>query len=360
MKIAWTELIKFLKSNVSKIVIGSIITSIVFGGLSFVFGSTTINDLNNKFETLEIDSEAINPEARQANFKFYIEDNENDVFINNLLIGEYFTTPEILEDASNETNTNLKEIVKETDNEAIIANNQSAPEQIIGVNRNGSTHIHTFYVNIGSESDNLRIANYYYDYLTENNIPFLDDKTIYVFQEPEILELDEEEENVRETTNNHSVIYDVILSLIVGALFGIIAVILVLFVLTLFSKKLIYSFSYSTLEEDYFFLIDSQIEYSKENLEELLSLPPNARKVIINENDNVIQNSEFNDIKTNLDNTENIEVVNNILEIEAPEEMDRIIYIIKENITSRKWYNNQRKLSKNLGVPVVIIQVNAV
>ena len=352
MKIAWSELIKFLKNNIIKFIIGIIISAIAFAGLSYFFGGNNIEKLRNNIEI-----EGIDQEAELAYFLFYIEDQENRIFTNNLLVEEYFTLPEILESASKVTNTNLYEIVEETENEAVIEDTLSNMSNVIGVNRDGSSQLLKFYVNIGNESNNLEIANYYYNLITENEVPFLEDKMIYIFEEPQIQIIDEEE-SLENSTKITEDTYNIIFNIAVGSLFGLFAVTLVLFILTLFSKKLVYSFSYSILEQDHFFLIDNSLETTTD-LMGILSLPQNARKVVVWEENSEVNNNEFNKITTELKHTQNLEFVNSILEIERPEEADRVIYIINENATSRKWYNKQRRLGKNLNINTVILQINA-
>jgi len=111
------------------------------------------------------------------------------------------------------------------------------------------------------------------------------------------------------------------------------------------------------LEQDYFFLIEKRQKY-QDDLIELLTLPTNARKVIVNENNIKTDNIEFEKILSNIIEKENLEVVNNVLEIEDLENVDRIIYVIKEGITSRQWYNKQRRFGENNNIPIVVLQVN--
>lgn len=344
MKIIGTEILKFLKNNAIKALIGAVIGAVAVVGFAFMNKDNTIENLQD-METGEFSTN-----ARPAQFRYYVEDNKEHPFGNNLLIEEHFLIPELLEKVSAETNTNLSELIEKTENHATVNYDPTGETKILSVVRDKSTHINTFTINVGDETDNLRIADYYFEYLKDGNVPFLEEKNLFIFQEPLILELDEELLSESTTMNGNSV--NAIVLGVAGALFGAIATLVVMLFLSLFSKKLRYSFSYFIPENTYFMLMNNKVE-EKEQFDLLLKAPTSANKIAIVESST--SKGLFN---SNITDTDNLSVVHNILEVENLDRVDRIILLIEEGQTTRKWYNTQRVLGEKHNVPFYVVQVN--
>jgi len=351
VKFIWIEILKFIRKNILKIMIGTIIFTLVFVWSNHRSTTVEIDDNVNQTEenNFAVDSEP-------AIFRFFVENNDGDAFTNNLLIEQYITRSTVLEMASNASDTNLKELIEETGNKAIVDYNESGETKIIGVARDGNSHLLEFYVNVGNETDNLNIANFYYDYISEDNIPFIANKSKFVFHDPRIKELSDDiifESSDLDDSASSNIIKDIVIGLIVGG--AITSGILIL--LTFMSKKLIYSFSYSLREDDYFFLVDNKLDY-KEELKQIIANPTETNNVIIQEDGLPLDNKYLNEIVARSVNSQIINKFGSFLDVSKPDNVDRIVYIIQENRTSRNWYNKQRRLEKTYEIPTVIIQVN--
>jgi|SRR5699024_8219227 len=351
MKFIWIEILKFIKNNIMKIVLG---TALITVGFVWINNRSTTMELDDNSESkgesvVEVDSEP-------ATFRFFIENSEGAAFTNNLLIEQYITRSSVLETVSNETNTNLLKLIEETGNSTLVNYNESGESKIIGIARDGNSHLLEFYVNIGNETDNLKIANYYFAYITEENIPFIANKSISVFHEPRIKDLTDEI-TFDSIDNQGSVVRSITKNIVIGLILGLVVTVSLLLILSFLSQKLVYSFSYSLGEDDFFFLIDKKLDY-KDELIQILSMPTNSNRVVILENNVDILNEELNGLLSSFSGDENFSKYNNILDVVNPGATDRIIYVLQENKTSREWYNKQRRLGRAYDIPTIVIQVN--
>lgn len=340
MKYIWIEILKFLKNNLIKIIAGTLVIAALFTGWTV-------------FTLEEPEEEVLIAEAPPVNFHFYIEDADEDVFTNNSLMDQYVTLPRILQDASEATKTNLSEVVEETKNTALVNYNESGNTNIIGVTKNNSSVLHEFYVNVGNEESNMAIAEYYFNLFTEGEIPFLEDKIVYVFQNPEVEEIDEVDSFNVTAVEEISIVQTVI----VGIIFGGIVTVGILVLLSFLTKKLHYFFSYTLKADDYFVLIDEKfINLSEMN--QLLSNYTKTNNVVITQNPGKSHNNNFNDLIKELLNKDSFEKYDSVFEIPDFQNIDQIIYIVEEGSTSRAWYEKQRKYDNLFGLPTIVIQVN--
>lgn len=340
MKYIWIEILKFLKNNLIKIIVGTLLIATLFTGWTI-------------FTLEEPEEEVLVAEAPPVNFHFYIEDIDEDVFTNNSLMDQYVTLPKILQTASDATNTKLSEVVEETENTALVNYKESGYTNIIGVTKNNSSVLHEFYVNVGNEENNMAIAEYYFNLFTEGEIPFLEDKTVYVFQGPEIEEFDEVDSfNVTAIEE-----INIVQTVIVGIIFGGIVTIGILVLLSFLTKKLHYFFSYTLKADDYFVLIDEKFNNLSE-MNQLLTSYTKNNNVVITQNTEKSHNNNYNNLMKELSDKTSFEKYNSVFEIPNFINIDQIIYVVEEGSTSRAWYEKQRKYDNLFGLPTIVIQVN--
>lgn len=344
MKFIWVEVWKFTRNNILKLLLGTVLILLLvlfFTKRKYDVELESVQELS-EVTIIELDS-------APANFKFYIENQREDIFTNSSIVEEYLNRPELLKVASKETSTELFEFVKETNNSAIVDYNESGKTKIIGISKNGDSHLQEFYVNIGNEKDNLKIADFYFEYLTSDNVPFLMDKNIYVLQTPKIKQLDEiDQVNVINSNNINN--YNLQKNLIIGVILGGVISFGVLMAFTFSSKKLVYSFSYSLRADDFFILLDDKLDNNTE-----------LENIFENSNQNLVVLSEKSllDIFDFTQQSNDLYAQHNsILEIGNMDSIKRLVYVIEENNTSREWYNIQRQLDTAYKIPTIIIQIN--
>lgn len=357
MKFIWIELFKFLKNNLPKMILGIILVAGLFIWSSYRANMTQLENIENVESVDKQDGADFIVETEPAFFQFIVEYEDGSLFNNPLLIEEYILQEEVLNQASTVTNTNLNlvKVIENTENNVLVDINDFGYSKVIGVYRDDATYINEFYVNVGNERENIRIANFFYDYISEGQIPFIADKDIYFFEDPKILSIEDETEATLET-ESQQINFSLIKNLIIGSILGVLLSSAALLGLTFLSKKLKYSFSYTIQEDDYYFLVDNKLDYEEE-LKELLFTPQSANRIVVKEEHNA-DVDYFGKLLGDMLPNESINRTNNFLMIENPSQIDRLIYIIEEDVTSRKWYNSQRKLDRAYEIPTVIIQVN--
>src|SRR5699024_5684588 len=141
------------------------------------------------------------------------------------------------------TRLEIIEFLDETGNEIEVNYTDSGLSKVIGLSRNQHSHAIEFAVDVLDEENSALIAEYFYDYINNRNIPFLKNKNIYTLKEPGVKKVDdidvilsEEQPPVRE----YSLIRNIIFGLVGGSLLSLIILLLSSFL----TKKLKYSFSY--------------------------------------------------------------------------------------------------------------------
>lgn len=353
MVIYISEFLKFFRDKFKKILLVTLILTVIF---LFLFRSLSSTRTPGEIESDEQINEStpLVSQVMPAHFQFFIEYEDDDTYTNNLLIEQYLLTEEVLREASQEIEIDLIEIIKNSNNEIEVNYKETGLSKVIGVVRNDSNHLMELSVDVGDEKNNLKIAQYYYEYILNDNIPFLTDKEIYIFKEPTIRDIDSLDSAILSeeisVNNEESIIKDLIISGVMGLLFTV----LFFFVKTFFSEKLVYAFSYLLEDKDVFLLID------EDNLDELsmiLSTPESSNIIIIRENKRR-SSLELDNIYTKIFYENSVQEVENIIEIKEDSNIERLIYLIEEGETSRDWYNKQRRLDGLTNIPTYVVQLN--
>lgn len=355
MKFIWIEIVKFLKKNLVRLFLGILIITGLFVINSYRSNVSQLENIDNVENLEKGDAADFVVESKPAFFQFIVEYEDGSLFNNPLLIEEYLLQDYILELASTNSKTNLVKVIDNTENNVLVDINDFGYSKVVGVYRDDATYINEFYVNVGNESENLRIANFFYNYINEGQIPFIADKQVYFFEEPKILPLEEEEE-LSANVEAQQINFNLVKNIILGAALGLLITLAGLLCLTFISKKLNYSFSYTIKEDDYYFLVDDKLDYENE-LTALLFDPASSTRVLISEKTPSAE-GPIGEFLNKMAKDESIEMMNSFLTIKNPSQVERLIYLIEEDVTSRQWYNNQRRLDRSQNLPTIIIQVN--
>src|SRR5699024_1957668 len=120
------------------------------------------------FEGAAKDSEAeiIETSANPASFKFFAEHEDSYPFTNNLLLFNYFLTPNVMKEAESKTKIDIIELIMKTNNEIYFVSSdtaqssESTSSKVFGLSKSPDTHINELYINVGNEEDNLTLVNY--------------------------------------------------------------------------------------------------------------------------------------------------------------------------------------------------------
>lgn len=367
----WLEIKRFLKDNRLFIIVGGIIIAVILTiGMQFI-GSNSEDSSNSESSSQENTESAqqiteSGNDSRVAQFSLYIENEDATWFNNNNLLNLYFTLDPVVEDIENATGVNLTEVDENRDEIGL-------PEDssLIHVYQSDSNGVMTFTVNTGNEEDNMNVANHIYSSIQNNEIDFLEPRNVYSVIPPQLNEEeDSTEESVspeeQQTASNQEsgpTVLGIIRNGVIGLIVGLVAMTGIVFLLSLFSEKLKYSFVYDVDENDKHIVYDSQAE-NDASVAQILAMPFSKQKLILSEQP--LENEEKmllagND-RVSFDNK--TDEGTNLLEKQTLENTDikvdfsEIIIIVRPYETSRKWYKKQRKLMDLYNLPTKIIQIN--
>lgn len=365
MNSLWIEVKKFIKNNIKKIIIYTIVLGTILGLILFFM---------NRRPSDSIDSQGnSNTETSVAYFQYYSEREDGSALTNLSVVREYFSREEIIEDWADEFGVPKENIAIEdefifTDEvELALENNQEIDEEevifeedqdIVNLNMYKGDYSHLFTLTITSQDEQLSldIAEYYYELLENNEIPFYHDKNVYIFKEPKISEnlirVDDTVEIELTESNSISVI-----NIIVGYILSFAIVTGIIVIQSLFSKKLSYSFSYLWDEKHLFLLFDPK-QNNKNELTQFLSYPDTKEKVILSENE-VSETLSKLLSQSLLTNKGPLPVYNNVTDFNMNQGLEEIIILVNEGETSRKWYKEQQNLLSIYNHALVkIVQIN--
>lgn len=345
MKALWIEVKRFIKDKTMLVIIGSLIIAALYtvGMVVFDRGAPDLEEDELGIEVAEGNDDA-------AYFYFFVENQDGTVFTNTSILETYFRFDTTLQEVSEQTNVPLYDIVEESRENA--ENALEGEEEILLLERNDYSMMFGLFVNTGSKNDNLTVATYYRDMIEGDGVPFLANKDVYVLVEPQIVEDEMFDDTNIETTTNLSV-RSLVISSIVGLILGIVIMLGVAVVASLFSKKLNYSFTYTWNEEDQFLLSDSRLE-NEDEVSQLIQLPLQKGKVLLLESG--VENKLKETVTTM--KPDFIEQKHSLADIDLNETITEVIIVIDSKSTSRAWYRKQRRLLEAYEVPVKVIQTN--
>src|SRR5699024_1316904 len=171
MNIYWLEIKRFLKENKKNIIMGTLLLGVLLGG-----AITFLNQTNTEEEQeteIEDSREVFENDSRSAFFRFYIEKPDGTAFGNQATMDQLFNLDSLYEKAMTETNINIEEIKEAAEEKEI---SDFSP---VKVKVNGDSNIFVAIFETGNNTENMNLANFYYDYLFNNGFNILKDHEIY-------------------------------------------------------------------------------------------------------------------------------------------------------------------------------------
>lgn len=349
MKYILSDIIKLITENIKALIISAFIFSLIVTGVFFFIDndSEENNFLTEDEGTLE---------ENTAVFRFYVENEDGTVFINSSLIEEYFILPEVVERAERATSTDIAPVLEEEIGSEF---QKSQYERgVLGVERNGSTQIFKMNATIGSKMENLKIAEFYFDLLNSDEIEFLQNKNIFVIEEPYIASEkiydeevydsynedevtnyeNEEDEPVNSLQNIVRYSVTLFLTFVLGGLIFIVYLVLK----NIWKKAITHTFTYFKLPND------NLIKINKSNESEFIhdEFSENPTKYLI-----VSQNG-------NLKYLSNFKVINSLKDNQDLITDKEIIIRIEENLTSKEWYKEQREILRKYPFNVTLLHLS--
>lgn len=338
-QVFFREAKRFLLENKKRVLLFTILGAVIFA----LFTAVNLMKNNSDSRSEDTQTEEI---SDMAEFVIYIEKNDDTHFNNNVLLEKALFSDEAVKAAETETGVEITDLLAEQVETEFVPTAED--RGAIGIVRDLSNETMKFQFKVGSEKDNLEVANYYFDLIMNNEVDLLKDKTTYVLSPPEIKELSQEdtvfiEENAK-TVSPVLLIIELLVSLFAGFVLGI----LVSIFYHVFNKKINYAFNYNIDEKDIFLM---ERESQDKFIYDVIN-PKSEDKVI------VVEQAWPNELSKKISKQpQKIITTSNLIEISSKLEIPEIIIVIVENTTTKFWYNTQREYLKKFNSAVKIIQV---
>lgn len=283
-----------------------------------------------------------------AIFEMYIEYENGNVYTNTLLLEETLKSESNIQAAEEATGVEISDLL---DLEEELGYKKTATDRgALGATRNELSNIWIFIARVGTEEENLRVSEYFYDLILNNNVEILNNKPFYSLSEPRVFTQEEliksnilldGEQGVEVLTTRF------VISTVIFSLFGGIALAFILVLtLTFFNKKISFAFNYHWSEEDTFILLENN---QRKSIERALLLTKRMDRVLLLQDKGGLMG---------LNLKSNNQVTDDLLAIDLAVDVEEVVIFIQPGKTEKNWYNQQREILKVYRVPVKIIQVN--
>lgn len=292
--------------------------------------NVTLEELNSMNEALEAD---------RYEFSFSVEDEFQGIVSNQYVIYSAITQEEVIEKV--EAGAGIQ----------IIPNPELA---ITLVNDNDIMKVS---IGTGNQEQNQLIAHAYYDLISNGNIPFFSNKTVYQYDPAPVLE----EENWLESAgtqlvniSNMVIIVGIIGVIIIAVIIGL----LVAIVKSVFQKTvpLMYKLETETTDKvlQYTKLSKMGEEEFHNSLTYAVSQPENKRKLVLSDQDFSILN-QYDSDSMEISDQPRIVVSKEVSNLNPSYVFDEVIVLVKLNTTAKSWYHNQRIQLKRMSAYVTVI-----
>src|SRR5699024_9704084 len=154
---------------------------IIISSLFSILIYTQKNRKNSTSEEVNESSEVFNDDSSLGYFQFYIEYPDGDQFTNVGLLNQLFNSELMYENVLARTSINIDEL--KDDALDFGADDDFQP---INVSIDSSSNVFTASFDTGSNRDNIKLANFYYEYLLGDNFNVLQNNNIYEMNAPQI------------------------------------------------------------------------------------------------------------------------------------------------------------------------------
>lgn len=359
------EIKRFLKDYKKNIFIGSIIISILFTISLFFLDTLKAEVPKDGQDNFEPTAEEILDDAQPAYFQIFVEREDGTAYGNPYIINQYFNLDSVKEKAEKTTGIDIKSVEEE-----VYLNKLNEEIKVINVVRNEDSYLLTAYFNLGNERNNLTLAEYYYNVLFSNEFSILQDKKVYIFEEPQIVQKNEaeltlekrEEEKIEEYSGLTNILKQS-KNLITGLIFGIVTMIGFALLKVIFGKTLDYAFGYEIEENDRFILSDDRLN-NQDLVTQFLAMPLQGQKVILSEKNinpkikHRLTQNNFLTFDKNQKEKVILKQMNSLSEITRDTIISELIILIIPETTTRKWYQEQIQFAEINELTVKIIQMN--
>lgn len=275
-------------------------------------------------------------------FRVYIENQDGSIFNRSNLMQEVFTSNQIINDFENQTGYNL-DLIR---------------DYFLDINYNSNNVTFTITVGAGDSEANAALSQALYDSFADNEIAILNEKVVFLFEEPQSIDTSEEvqELDIVETSTDNllqTILISSLIGLFLGAGFGVV----VAYLHSLVEKKINPLFNFNLKSGDVFinFSENTQSEdFINHELWHAIKHPTTNEKLILSQDEKL--SHKLRELARQSPNF-NGEIVEKTHQVRAEKIFDEIILITGNGKTDKKWYADQRNQVKVYNKPSKIIKL---
>lgn len=342
------DILKFLKENFWKIFLTIILlTILIFTGLNFVVQGRSNNAKNAKIESGNSESNA----DSAYSFELFLA-NEQRSALNFRLLTKFLNNQEHKQELEDYLNKNIEDLDIRKE---ILDNIGIEKLNVIEAELVSETSTILFKVDLSNKSnENKRIAEFYYDLLTNESNPVFKHLNVYTINP--VSQYNSTDKKVIE--NNESYTYNnkiksIIKNILASMVLSFMSVLVFIYLKEFFSKKLRYPTTYYAGKPENLFYIPDDNQLRKLTL--YLQRISADNKLALVENN-------LDDESRKIFDKLNIKVLNepllSALENNNSELIESVILIVQNNNTARAWYNEQIETANELNLQVYNIHLN--
>lgn len=287
-------------------------------------------------------------------FRTVIENEDYSVFDDTVLLREIFFDEDILNAIQESTSINFT----------------LPPEIFMNISTLNNSSVIEFSFGTGNDTSDRTLANFYYNYLQNGDIPVLENKRItFLDSSPEKHEIKEVPEEIielasqEEAPDRGSQILEIVLIVaVIGLLIGLAIGIFAALIKEMFGKTIpsMYNFSQSNVMGDVVRLDaipeQNQETYEKLTLQTIFS-NTSSSKLVLNEFDFMPSISSKLDKYTSDATSQELFYANEIEEVPLEKRFDEVIIFVEMYTTTKDWYEKISEQVKSLKVPVKVIRL---
>lgn len=345
-----SELWRFCKENLLKIVVGAAVLTALLFGLRMVLTDHPDEALTSSADqtvqvneaTLEASKERLKTVYGQepAEFQFSALVEDGNVFSNSFLIDEYLARPDMVKEAEEKSGVEFADSLEAEQNLGLYKNGDFRGG--LAAVRDTSSGVITLRVLLGkTPEENKKIAQAYYDILQEP-LPFTRDLNLIMLGRPEIgerLDLSQYEMVASPNTIASIVGSNSLPVWLLGLAAYIVALLItafLLFVWRLFNGKIRYAFEYVWSFEDEHLLAESL----DEGVQHFISQPYGKERLLL---------AEQEGLPLPVASKQTLEGFSG--------QADEIVILLAAGQSHKQWYQAQYRLAKLYHVPIKIVHL---
>lgn len=264
-------------------------------------------------------------------FRVYIENEDFTTFNSSNLLTEILNSEEFFEHV----------------HDRMTIENEELLNTFIHVDYDSTSPVFTIFFMSGEEEYNRELAETYYEILEVEDISLLTARTLYFFDEPQLIASEGEE--VTQLTSNEDPEMGtttlIILYSIGGVIFGVIFGILLALVQATVGKRVESIYNFSIAQEDKFIDLTQSSEQKKDTnlLRHSVYYPEKIDRIILCEDENTLSENKF-DI-----------YYSEFSDVELNKEFEEAVILVKVGYTAKAWYQRQTSLIKGNNKKIKVI-----